>query len=217
MVTSLMDNDVLQKITAYGLFDSIFRTPPVRHEVYGVLGTAKYVVSKKLKKRPPSRGLDAVLVDLNIALQNLRELEPTPEEVATAAFLEYQAQCLNLELDTGESILCAVLLARQLNHILTGDKRAIGAVEALTTAQNIPNNIAPKLICLEQLFFWLVNEHDVHNVRAAVCSERAVDRVLTSCFSCYSPEVPNESCFEGLKSYIADLRRAAPTVLVRED
>jgi hypothetical protein len=208
-----MDNDVLHKTTAYGLFDHIFKTPPMRHEVYGVLGTAKYVVGKKLKKRPPSRGLEAVLVDFNAALQNLRELEPTPEEVETAAYLEYQAQCLNLELDTGESILCAILLARQLNHILTGDKRAIGAVETLTNAQHISINIAAKLICLEQLFFWLVNKHHVHDIRATVCSERDVDRVLTSCFSCYSPEVPDESCVEGLNSYILDLRQAAPTVL----
>lgn len=212
-----MDNDVLQKTTVYGLFNSILKTSLVRHEVYGVLGTAKYVVSKKLKKHPPLRGLDAVLVDFNAALQNLREFEPTPEEVEGAAYLEYQAQCLNLELDTGESILCAVLLARQLNHILTGDKRAIVAVEALTSAHHISNDIALKLICLEQLFLWLVNDHYVHDVRVAVCSERVVDRVLTSCFSCYSPEVPDESCVEGLNSYIVDLRQAAPTVLASDD
>jgi hypothetical protein len=212
-----MDNDVLQKTIAYGLFNSILTTIRVRHEVYGVLGTAKYVVSKKLKKNPPSRGLDAVLVDFNAALQDLREIEPTPEEVEAAAYLEYQAQRLDLELDTGESILCAVLLERQLNHILTGDKRAIGAVEALSAAENISNDIASRLICLEQLFFWLVSAHDVHHVRTAVCSERVVDRVLTSCFSCYSPEIPNESCIEGLKSYIVDLRQTAPTVLAKDD
>lgn len=217
MVTSLMDNDVLHKTTAYGLFASILKTPPVRHEVYGVLGTAKYVVGKKFKKSPPSRGLDSVLIDFNSALQHLVELEPTHEEVTAAANLEYQAQCLNLELDTGESILCAVLLTRQLNHILTGDKRAIKAVEVLTTAENISVNFESKLICLEQLFFWLVNEHDVHNVRAAVCSEKVVDRALASCFSCYSPEVPDESCVEGLKSYIASLKQVAPTVLARGD
>lgn len=212
-----MDNDVLQKTIAYGLFNSILKTPPVQHEVYGVLGTAKYVVSKKFKKHPPSRGLDAVLVDFISALQHLVELEPTQEEVEAAANLEYQAQCLNLELDTGESILCAVLLTRQLNHILTGDKRAIKAVEALTTAQNISNNFESKLICLEQLFFWLVNEHDVHNVRVAICSEKVVDRALTNCFSCYSLEVSDEACVEGLKSYIVNLKQAAPTVLAWGD
>lgn len=217
MVTSLMDNDVLHKVTAYGLFNSMLNTHPVRHEVYGVLGTAKYVVSKKLKKRPPSRGIDSVLTDFNTAIQNLIELEPTPKEIEAAAQLEYQAQRLGLELDTGESILCAVLLSRQLNHILTGDKRAIAAVETLTTAQNISNNIASKLICLEQLFYWLANELDIHVIRTAVCSESTVDRVLTNCFSCYSPEVQDKSCIEGLKSYIVDLRQTAPTVLAKRD
>lgn len=217
MVTSLMDNDVLHKTTAYGLFNNILKTLPIRHEVYGILGTAKYVVSKKLKKRPPLRGLESVLVDFNSALQHLVELEPTHEEVTVAANLEYQAQHLNLELDIGESILCAVLLTRQLNHILTGDKRAIKAVEGLTTAENNSINFESRFICLEHLFIWLVNEHGVHNVRSSVCSEKIVDSALTNCFSCYSPEVPDESCVEGLKSYIANLQQDAPTVLAKCD
>lgn len=217
MVTSLMDNDVLHKTTAYGLFKNILTTSAVQNEVYGVLGTAKYVISKKFKKRPPLRGLDSVMVDFNSGMQHLEEIEPTNEEVKAAANLEYQAQQLNLELDTGESILCAVLLARQLNHILTGDKRAIKAVEALSTGGENAGDFESKLICLEQLFVWLVNEHSVHNVRTAVCSEKVVDSALTSCFSCYSPEVPDESCVEGLKSYIASLKQDAPTVLAQCD
>lgn len=217
MVTSLMDNDVLHKITAYGLFNSALKIPSVRHEVYGVLGTAKYVVGKKFKKSPPSWGLESVLVEFNAALQHLVEIEPTHEEVTAAANFEYQAQCLNLDLDTGESILCAVLLIRQLNHILTGDKRAIKAVEALTTAENVSGNFESKLVCLEQLFLWLVNEHEVCNIRAAVCAEKIVDRALTNCFSCCSPEVPDESCLDGLKSYIASLKQVAPTVLAWGD
>lgn len=211
-----MDNDVLQKMTLYGLFPKILEMSPAQHETYGVLGTAKYVVGKKLKKHPPSRGLDAVLDDFNAALLNLKEFEPTSEEIRVAAYLEYQAQYLNLELDTGESLLCAVLLARQLNHILTGDKRAIRSVEALMTAHHISNSIAFKLICLEQLFFWLVNKHGANNIRVAVCSEKIVDRVLTSCFGCHSPEIITETCIDGLKSYIAALRQVAPTILARD-
>jgi len=212
-----MDNDVLHKTTAYGLFNSILKTPPIQHEVYGILGTAKYVVGKKLKKRPPLRGLESVLVDFDLALQHLVELEPTHEEVASAATLEYLAQNLNLDLDPGESILCAVLLARKLNHIVTGDKRAIKAIEVLSTDVKNSFVFESKLICLEQLFAWLVNEHNDHAVRTAVCSEKAVDMALTSCFSCYSPEVPDESCVDGLKSYIASLQKDAPTVLVNCD
>lgn len=217
MVTSLMDNDVLHKTTAYGLFERLLTTSAMQGEVYGVLGTAKYVVSKKFKKRPPTRGLESVLIDFNSALQHLVEIEPTNEEVTAAANLEYQAQQLNLELDTGESILCAVLLIRRLNHIVTGDKRAIKAVEALSTEGENSLNFESKIICLEQLFVWLVNEYDVHHIRTAVCSEKAVDLALTSCFSCYSPEVPVESCVEGLKSYISSLQQDAPTVLANCD
>lgn len=209
-----MDNDVLHKTTAYGLFANVLKTPQLQDETYGALGAAKYVVSKKLKKRPPSRGLDAALADLSEAFQKLKVIEPTQEEIATAAGIEYQAQHLDLALDTGESMLCAVLLVRGLNHVLTGDKRAIKALEILNTAENI---FESKIICLEQIFLWLVSDQGIHQIRNAVCNDKAMDQALTSCFSCYSPEVPDDECVEGLRSYILDLKRSAPVVLVSDD
>lgn len=191
--------------------------PRLQKEVYGALGTARFVVRKKLSKRPPSRGVDAALAEFTAALGMLKEIEPTPEEVETAANIERLAQLQNLELDTGESILCTVLLARHLGHILTGDKRAIKAVEVLNSTGQYSNNFKSKIICLEQLFYWLANDQEIQNVRNAVCTDKAVDNALTSCFSCYSPEVPNEACIEGLNSYILNLRQDAPNVLVSED
>lgn len=212
-----MDNDVLHKTTAYGLFADMLAMPQLQNEVYGALGTAKFVVRKKLSKRPPSRGVDAALAEFTAALGMLKEIEPTPEEVETAANIERLAQLQNLELDTGESILCAVLLARHLGHILTGDKRAIKALEVLNAAEPYLNNFKSKIICLEQLFYWLANNHEILKIRNAVCADKAVDNALTSCFSCYSSEVPNEACIEGLNSYILSLKQDAPNVLVSEN
>lgn len=212
-----MDNDVLHKTTSYGLFVGMLAMPRLQNEVYGALGTAKFVVGKKLSKHPPTRGVDIVLVEFTAALGMLKEIEPTPDEVETAANIERQAQLQNLELDTGESILCAVLLARHLSHILTGDKRAIKAIEVLNTSGTYLNNFKSKMICLEQLFYWLANDHEIQRVRNAVCADKAVDNALTSCFSCYSPEVPNEICIEGLNSYILSLKQVAPNVLMSED
>lgn len=212
-----MDNDVLHKMTAYGLFASVLAISRLQYEVYGALGTAKFVVSKKLSKRPPSQGLAAALTELNKAFEMLREIEPTPKEVEMAANIERQAQLQNLELDTGESILCAVLLARHLGHILTGDKRAIRAIEVLNASEFYSNNFKSKMICLEQLFYWLVSEHEIQKVRSAVCADKPVDNSLTCCFSCNSPEVPNETCIEGLNSYILSLKQVAPNVLMSED
>jgi hypothetical protein len=212
-----MDNDVLHKTTAYGLFAGMLAMSRLQKEVYGALGTAKFVVGKKLTKRPPSRGVDAALAEFTAALGMLKEIEPTSEEVETAANIERLAQLQNLELDTGESILCAVLLARHLGHILTGDKRAIKAIEVLNATGPYSNKFKSKIICLEQLFYWLANDHEIQKVRNAVCTDKAVDNALTSCFSCYSPEVPNEACIEGLNSYILSLKQDAPNVLVSED
>jgi hypothetical protein len=212
-----MDNDVLHKATAYGIFARMLAMPRLEKEVYGALGTAKFVVGKKLSKRPPARGADIALAEFTAALGMLKEIEPTPEEVETAAYIERQAQQQNLELDTGESILCAVLLARHLGHLITGDKRAIKAIEALNTAGLYSGTFKSKMICLEQVFYWLVNYYEIQKIRGSVCADQTVDNALTSCFSCYSPEVPNDSCIDGLKSYIQNLKQKAPTVLISED
>jgi hypothetical protein len=208
-----MDNDILHKATIYGLLNHILDTKQISHEEYGVLGTAKYVVRKKLNKYPPSRDITVVLEEFNASLQNFSELEPIPVEIEIAAQLEYEAQHLNLELDAGESILCAIIISRQLNHILTGDKRAITAIEALINTKNISDQMTAKVICLEQIFKWLLHEHDTQLIRTAVCSEKNADRAISNCFSCSSPEVQVESCLQGLESYIANLRALAPTAL----
>lgn len=216
MVTSLMDNDVLHKTTSYGLLQSIVDETVEIHEKYGVLGAAKHVVRRKLKKCPPSRGYERAIEEFNNTFSYIQEIEPTNSEVELAACLEYEAQRLNLELDAGESLLCAVFLSRELNHILTGDKRAIKAVEELITAGKISEKIASKLICLEQAFQWLLQKHGAEYIRTAVCSERNVDRAISNCFSCSSPEIPSESIGLGLESYIQSIRQAAPTALAPE-
>lgn len=211
-----MDNDILHKTTAYGLLDIVLDVAITHEEVYGILGAAKYIVQKKLKNHLKVRDYETVMIEFNTSINKLEILEPSEEEVALAAQFEFEAQRLNLEFDNGESQLCAILLSRKLRRILTGDKRAINAAESLLNNHHISNEISFKLVCLEQAIQSLINGYGLELIRSGVCTEKSLDKAMSNCFSCSSPESTVESCLEGLESYITDLRKSAPTALAPE-
>jgi len=213
LTNALLDNDVLLKAARYRLITPLLANVPLGIAVYHILGSAAHIVRKKLKKNPPACGLDEALAEFDRAAAALATVEPTREEIEFAARLELRAQRLNLPLDQGESILCAILALRGYDYLLTGDKRAIGAIEALLPHEPTLN-AAGKLVCLEQLFLWYVSGVGVEEARSVVCAEKAADRTLSICFACNSAATTLEACCAGLKSYIAALRATAPTVLL---
>lgn len=212
MPEGLIDNDVLHKATVYGLLSLLLESIPLDINSYSMLGAAKYIIRKKLQKKPPTRGKDVAIADFESAIERISVVEPTEQEICFAAALELKAQQSNMSLDTGESILCAILSVRTLGYLFTGDKRAIVAMQALSgvEAELAVNN---SVICLEQLFYWLIHREDINAIRSAVCQESEIDKALTNCFSCRSTSISAESCTEGLNSYIAHVRSTAPDIL----
>lgn len=216
MTEALVDNDVLIKASAYGLLCSLLQTRPYGADKFAMLGAARYVVPKRLKKKLDAGPLQASLQEFEKAQAFIVAIEPTPEEVKLAAELEFAAQERNLELDGGESQLCAVLILRSQILLFTGDKRAIVAIEKLT-ADGQHGALRGSVVCFEQLFLWLLGVMDSAPIRSAVCSALKIDTAVTLCFSCYSASTTTESMMEGLSSHIADLARNAPEVLIDVD
>jgi hypothetical protein len=212
--TVYIDNDVLHKMAAYGLLNDLLHARPWGADCFCMLGAARFIVAKKLRKQPPEHGLDNALTEFEAALAKIAALEPSDDEIRLAADLEYAAQQLDVDLDAGESVLCAVLLYRGADYIFSGDKRAIIALQVLLDAAAVASEVRQRLVCLEQLFLWLLQGEQCERIRAAVCAEPAVDRALSNCFSCRSAGATIESWREGLASYIRDLARQAPDVLV---
>jgi hypothetical protein len=181
-----------------------------------VLGQAKFVVGKRLERQGKRGAANAqhALERLSSVLAELALVEPTNEETAFAARLENAAQKAGLALDSGESLLCSLVVHRDLKHFATGDKRAICAMETLAQTHGEMARAAGRVLCLEQLFVRLLAAAtDPGVVRRAVCDEHHVDRALTSCFSCSSPEIGPDQWTEGLSSYIESVRADAPSML----
>lgn len=212
MSVALIDNDVLYKTAVYGLALPLLKSAPYGAEQFYILGAARFMISKKLAKRPPVRGPEKALLEFELLLAQISALEPTAEEIALAAELEYLAGQQGHALDGGESQLCAVLITRNHDYLFTGDKRAISAVSALLSQEPCAL-LAKKLVCLEQLIRQLLEHITPAAVRSAVCLEPDIDRALSNCFACQSKTPDVNHFLEGLNSYVGSIRTGAPSVL----
>jgi hypothetical protein len=214
MADAALDHDVLLKAVCYGLLEEVLQAVPVPPHVYGVLGTARYVLPKALKKRPP-RHAEVATALLNHALDILEILEPTNEETRLAAALEFEATRQLQSLHMGECQLCAMLILRGFNHLLTGDKQAIRALAEMTLPEGVIREaLLGRLVCLEQAMLWLCQALGPAHMRERVCAEPDVDPGMRICFSCVSPEIGQESWLEGLLSHINELRATAGPLLM---
>jgi hypothetical protein len=212
-MTVAIDNDILFKGACYGLLNELIATTCSGTEKVGTLGSARFVVAKKIEKNKHLRNHTAALAILFEFLHRSEALEPTQSEQHMAADLELAAQRLGINLDSGESQLCAMLVFRVLPILLTGDKRAITAMEKLIDADNRLIALCGKVRCLEQLVYDALTKGDHVAFRTAVCAEPEVDKALAICFSCTSQSVVLASIVEGLQSYVKALRAEATRVL----
>jgi predicted nucleic acid-binding protein len=135
----LIDNDIIIKISAYSLgaemlhSTTIFGIPPA------ILGVGRFVVRSRLKKNKNIVNNGEAEKSFSTISQIMTVVEPDEKEIDLAARLEDAASSLNLELDSGESQLLAILVIRKYRLLLTGDKRAIRAVA------NIPSHAIKKM------------------------------------------------------------------------
>jgi len=212
--TVLLDNDVLFKTCIYGLLQDILSdTAENETKNFIILGAACFIVHKKLKKRPPTRGAAQATIDFDACLSQIEKLEPTDDEIRIAAKLESAAKNNNLQLDEGESQLCAVLINRSANYIYTGDKRAIISIQQLLNNYQVSDYIKHRIVCLEQLILRLTIIGQPDRIRDAICAEAHIDRALSNCFSCCSQNTNVDSWREGLLSYIKDIQKNAQDIL----
>lgn len=209
---AVVDNDILLKGACYGLLTEFVATIPGTSRL-GILGASKFVVPSQIKKVNLRGDLSSVLARFSSFVASNELLESSLEEQNMAAVFEANAQQLALNLDAGESQLAAIAISRSLDWLLTGDKRAIGAIESLIDTDARLSVLTGKIKCLEHIARKLVDSGDAQVTRDTICGEPDVDKALTICFGCYSATADTTTILTGLASYISDLRKSAPRVL----
>lgn len=214
MASAALDNDIILKGASYGFLADLLAALPDGPFSHGVLGAARFMLPKKLAKKTVNR-MDKAKAELVAALAELEVLEPDEIEQRLAADLQFNAQQANLPLDAGEAQLIAIVITRKLAHLLTGDKRAIGALALMPFPEIVPREaLANRLVCFEQAIWVLCDQIGATALRVAICAEREVDTQMRICFSCASPEVQEASWRQGLRSAIDEIRALGPDLLV---
>ncbi|SRR6266487_1342992 len=209
----LLDVDVLIKCSCYRILSKIRRPAGT---VDSVLGVARYVVRDRLERDSRVSDRTGARQYFEDYLQTIDTIEPTSAELELAAAIEFVAQRLSLDVDTGESQLFAVAVTRGSYLVLTGDKRAIGGAEQAMMELQPLSELRGRLICLEQIVGGIAAELGVNKTRLFVCAEPRVDIALSICFSCAAdPDIKIDMA--GLKSYVDDLRGQAPIILYEAD
>lgn len=213
MTSAAVDNDVLLKLCLYGLHFKLREASNYQVEEAYFLGAARFLLPKLAKRKAQLSELTQVLSNIDQLLGSMAVIEPEPYELELAAQLETVAAERNLSLDFGESQLCAIVVSRSLNLLITGDKRAIEAVEQLLHLDDI-TPLSGKLVCLEQLISsWLKAGTDHSVLRQHICSCPTADKTLAMCFSCRSNGTSLDSVLDALSSYIEHIKQRAPNTL----
>lgn len=208
-----VDNDIVLKASCYKA-SSLLWPDAGPADPIGLLGEARFVVSKRIPRMELNGSRDDVLAELALILGRASVLEPTEDEVALAAEIEARASQGSQQLDSGESQLAAIVVVRGLDLLQTGDKRGIRALEVVLDAVAAMSRLSGRVMCFEQLIREAVEQGSMTELRQGVCRERAVDTAVAMCFACHSPDPSADDVVSGLSSYIEDLRREAPRILV---
>lgn len=203
-----LDNDIVLKICTYGAAARLIELCTYAKLPPAILGLARFTLRSRVERSKVLVDAENAKANLDITLAGVRLLEPTREEIETAADLEAAASAANLSLDAGESQLVAMLLSRDGLAFVTGDKRAAKAVRMV-----LPK-IRQKLVCLEQVLQTMIETDGLDPIREAVCRERASDRAIANCFQCASGGLDVPLVAQGLQSYTTALRSETGDLLV---
>ena len=212
-LSSVIDNDVLIKMARYRLLTSGAFSSITGDAAPGVLSAARFVAEKRIARNAPVERRDDALAEFREFFRRVEILEPSDRELLLALSLEDAAQALGLALDAGESQLVAIVTVRRLERMLSGDKRALIALERLVGTVSELQGSLGVAVCLEQVMACLVAELGVDECRESVCADPSADRALSISFSCGLQTAPLDGVLAGLRSYIAALRQQCPRVL----
>lgn len=204
----VIDNDVVFKLSAYRQHD--YLSEDAAWAPGFILPVAKFVLRDLARKSRRVSNRDAVSHAIDAALESLGVVHPSEEAISLAAALEEEANAKAFELDTGESQLLALILLKEASLMLTGDKRAVKAIEHLSQEGS-----RGRIASLEHVLVELLECQEFSELKNSVCAEAKIDSAVTSCFACYSPTATAGNVKEGLDSYIRALNALAPSVLCK--
>ena len=116
-------------------------------------------------------------------------------------------------IDPGERVLYANLKDDAETIVLSGDKRCMKALAKAQLGDIYQIRIQKKTICFEQILESIINEQSFSKTLAAIIDFQGCDKTISILFS-HGTQSSEEEVRRGLLSYINDLKKNAPGILV---
>ena len=193
----LGDSDAFCKLEGAGLLDHVAGLLGASRSECGRLPALPYM----LRRGRLAQRLGAAAPALAAAAAALPTFEdPAPHRQEPLKAID--------GIDAGEALLFAAAAERGL-PLITGDKRAL---RALKHAPSVVAALCGRVVTVEAALLALCHELGDEPVRAAVSTSRAVDKVMTVCFSSgvAAPRALLATYQAGIETEVAPLRLWSP-------
>lgn len=207
-----VDTDVILKAAAYRMADDLVGALKPKG-CPAALGLTHLIAGKQLAGKRNVRDLSGAGEELNLLLNMLGRLEPDEDEIAMAADLTGAAQQNGLPLDVGEAQLAAIVARRGLPLLVTGDKRALGALAALVNIGTVCESFVGRLMCFEQVMASVARIIGESELRSRVCAEPEVDGAMRLACSCGQEEWGTAHLYDALASFSRAVREEVGDML----
>jgi len=208
-----VDTDVLLKVAAYRLAAELVAVLEPKGKP-AALGLTHLIAGRQLARKRTLRDAAGAAAELGTLLGMLGRLEPDDDEVALAADLAAVAQERGLPLDSGEAQLAAITVRRGLPLLVTGDKRALGALARLADGEPMRSALAGRLACFEQALSAIATLTGEHELRSRICAEPEVDGGMRLACSCGCVGWNAAQLHEACDSYVGAIRADVGDLLV---
>jgi hypothetical protein len=192
------DNDIIHKLAAFGLLDETLHFLEITHSDIYVLITAKYKFRINKRDKGAKRYGEETHGRICKIIASVNKLSNEPPSATV--------DCLgrSMGIDAGEAILFAAAAEDPQALILTGDKKALCAL-ATSGANEIVEQLAGRILCLEQIVAGIMDATSFEFVRDAVSKERDIDTTMKIVFSNGTMTAESDAR-QGLGSYTDNLR-----------
>lgn len=197
----LVDSDVFILFAAAGVMDRVARLldfdatdvrrlEPLSHQLEH---------SKKFREKYPDKIRAA-------ALAETKRIQPLTDHPKNDATLQRLTSCGNIDIHGGEAFLFATLAEQPTWLLTTGDRKSLIALATDLKVRPVRTAVAGRVICLETALRVLVLNDGVEAVGKAFRHVRECNKSLSVFFSDINCK-NQDSCLEGLDSYIRELNR----------
>ena len=195
-----LDNDVLAKLVACGLYDEAIEILNLNESDLRVLSSAQYYFmrSKKAKAKYPE-SIRSKVVEI---AKSCQIINPS----TTEALNEVEKLQQYEGIDNGEALLIAATREEEYFWLITGDKRFLRTLASSSDLHSIVSRLQGRVICLEQLIQQLIVKQGFDKTLMNFVSAKKYDKSIQSIFGS-GEKSTKDNVLSSLEYYIEDLRK----------